>query len=119
MTNLKVYGSERGFSLWINTPDGTHLIGAYGKLRVEIVNHFIRISKGPGLYHVRDFFIGITRHGNDLDIITQTTSVSQTRLVYKGLINDVKWQEIIDAAQKAGEESGQEEEHGQEEYESE
>lgn len=123
MTKLDVYGNEGGFSIWIDTPHGKQTVAVYGKLRVEEYDEYsITISKGPGVYHTREFYITITRDAineGDLYIFMQTGSVSQTRLVYNHVLDDAKWREIITAARKAEAESGREVEQDQEEYESE
>ena len=116
---VTVYGTAGGFSLWIDTPYGEHIISAYGKLRVEVdEGSSITIMKDSNYHSSREFFLSIVwmEEEETLDILLQTGGISQTKLKYPR-ITYKKWQEIVTAAEKAEKESGREED--QQDYESE
>jgi hypothetical protein len=112
--DFDVYGNNHGFSLMINTPSGTHMIAAYGRLRVQVIEKTISIAQDRN----SNFLIAISRceDRKRLRVFIQTKGVSQSGFDYPP-VTEEKWQEIIKAARKAEHESGQQEED--QEYESE
>jgi hypothetical protein len=111
--NFEVFGSDRGFCLVVNTSSGSHMISAYGRLRVQVSEKSMSITQERN----SNFLIGIYQCDDKgrLRVFMQTKGVSQSSFDYPPVTEDT-WQEIVKAAQKAEKESGHEEDQ---EYESE